>query len=85
MLGDLRENVQYYRRVLSQYGYDRKTGRWDTKLFPVTQTDRQMQGFKLDIDKYRKAVKEYNEYVKHLAKKYNIDINNECRFVSNIR
>ncbi len=82
MLKDLQDHVQYHKRLLSQYGYDWKAGKWDTKQFPVTQTDSQMKGFKSDVNRYRKAVGEYNEYVKSLARKYKIDVEKEYCVIS---
>jgi hypothetical protein len=40
-LGDL---VRYHSKLMSYYGLDLKTGKWNTKQFPVTQTDAQMEG-----------------------------------------
>ena len=76
-LRDLQDHVQYYDKLMSQYGYDWKTNQWDTKRFPVTQTDRQIEGIESDIIKSRKAVKEYNAYVKYLARKYDVSIDKE--------
>lgn len=76
-LRDLQDHVQYYDKLMSQYGYDWKTNQWDTKRFPVTQTDRQIEGIESDIIKSRKAVKEYNAYVKYLARKYDVSIGKE--------
>jgi hypothetical protein len=73
-LRDLQDHVQYYDKLMSQYGYDWKTGQWDTKRFPVTQTDRQIEGIESDIIKSREAVKEYNAYVKDLVRKYVKDL-----------
>lgn len=78
-LRDLQDHVQYYDKLMSQYGYDWKTNQWDTKRFPVTQTDRQIEGIESDIIKSREAVKEYNAYVKYLARKYDVSIDKEDR------
>jgi hypothetical protein len=39
-LGDL---VRYHSKLISYYGFDVKTGKWDTRLFPVTQNDTQIE------------------------------------------
>jgi hypothetical protein len=56
-LRDLEDHVQYYDKLMSQYGFDWKTNQWDIKRFPVTQTDRQIEGIETDINKSRKAIK----------------------------
>jgi hypothetical protein len=35
-----------------------------------------MEGINSDMDRYNKAVREYNKYAAHLAKEYCIDISN---------
>ena len=69
---------------MSYYGFDVTTGKWNTKQFPVTQTDAQMEGINYDIERYNKAVREYNKYAEHLAKKYYIDINDEIKKVRSV-
>lgn len=81
-LTDLKEDIRYYDKLLSQYGYNPNKDQWDTIRFPVTRTDRQMEGIKSDIDMSRKAVEEYNMYLEYLARKYDVDINEEdCIFL----
>jgi hypothetical protein len=75
-LGDL---VKYHSKLMSYYGFDVITGKWNTKQFPVTQNDAQMKGINFDIERYNKAIREYNKYAEHLAKDYCIDINDEMK------
>jgi hypothetical protein len=75
-LGDL---VKYHCKLMSYYGFDVTTGKWNTKQFPVTQTDAQMEGINTDIERYNKAVREYNNYSEHLAKEYCIDMHEESK------
>jgi hypothetical protein len=72
---ELADLVKYHSRLMSYYGLDLKTGKWNTKQFPVTQTYAQMEGINSDINVYNKAVKECHKYGEFLAKKYCIDIN----------
>ena len=58
---ELADLVKYHSRLMSYYGLDLKTGKWNTKQFPVTQTDAQMQGINSDTNVYNKAVKESND------------------------
>ena len=70
-LGDL---VNYHSKLMSYYGFDVKTGKWDTKRFPVTKNDAQLKGIQSDIERYNNAVRDYNKYAEHLAKEFCIDI-----------
>jgi hypothetical protein len=47
---------------MSYYGLDPKTGKCNTKEFPVTPADAQIEGINSDINTYNKAVREYNKY-----------------------
>jgi len=40
--------LKYHGKLMSYYGLDVKTGKWNTK-FPVTQTDAQIKGINSDI------------------------------------
>ena len=71
---ELADLVKYYSKLISYYGLDPKTVKWDTKQFPVTQTDAQMKGMASDINIYNKALRECNKYGEFLAKKYCIGI-----------
>jgi hypothetical protein len=59
---------------MSQYGFDPKSGEWNLRLFPVTQSDIQMEGIRSDHQIYAQAVSNREKYWEHLAKKYDIDI-----------
>ena len=75
-LGDL---VKYHSKLMSYYGFNIKSGKWNTRLFPVTQTDAQIEGIQLDIERYNNAVRNYNKYAEYLAKKFCIDIYDEMK------
>lgn len=55
-------------QVLLFCGLDLKTGKWNTKQFPVTQTDAQMEGITSDIHTYNKSARDYNKYGEFLSK-----------------
>jgi hypothetical protein len=67
--------VEYYDKLLSQYGYDVQTQEWNLKDFPITQNDKQMDGIKSDIQLADKAAEEYEDYLEYLAEKSHMDIN----------
>lgn len=71
---ELADLVKYRSKLMSYYGLDLKTGKWNTKQFPVTQADAQMEGIKSDIKTYNKAVRDFNMYEEFLVRKYCIDI-----------
>jgi hypothetical protein len=74
---ELADLVKYHSKLMSYYGLDLKTGKWNTKQFPVTQTDTQMDGINSDISTYNKAVRDCNKYGEFLAKKYCIGIDEQ--------
>lgn len=49
-----------------------KSGIWDTKLFPITKKDKEIEGINTDRLRFNDAVKNYNDYVIHLSKKYQL-------------
>jgi hypothetical protein len=55
---------------MTYYGFDMKSGIWDTKLFPITKKDKEIEGINTDRLRFNDAVKIYNDYVIHLSKKY---------------
>jgi hypothetical protein len=69
-LTELANLVKYRSKLMSYYGLDLKTGNWNTKQFPVTQSDTQMEEIKSDIKTYNKAVRDFNMYEEFLARKY---------------
>jgi hypothetical protein len=75
-LGDL---VKYHSKLMSYYGFDVKSGKWHTRLFPVTQNDAQLEGIQSDVERYNNAVRDYNIYAEYLAKKFCIDIADEMK------
>jgi hypothetical protein len=75
-LGDV---VKYHGKLMSYYGFDPKTGKWDSRLFPVTQNDAQLEGIQKDIERYNNALRDYNKYAEHLAGEFHIDIYKEIK------
>jgi hypothetical protein len=69
---ELRNTALYYGKLMSFYGLDIKLGTWDTKLFPTTKNDKEIKGINSGRLRFNEAVKEYNEYVNHLSKKYHL-------------
>ena len=76
---ELGDSVKYHSKLMSYYGFDVKSGKWNTRLFPITQSDAQLEGIQSDIERYNNAVRDYNIYAEHLAKEYYIDIYDEMK------
>jgi hypothetical protein len=76
---ELGEVVKDHSKLMSYYGFDPKSGKWDSKLFPVTQNDAQLEGIQKDIERYNNALRDYNKYAEHLAKELQIDIYEEMK------
>ena len=75
-LGDL---VKYHSKLMSYYGFDVKSGKWNTRSFLITPTDAQLEGIQSDIERYNNAVRNYNKYAEHLAKEFCINIYDEMK------
>ncbi len=75
-LGDL---VKYHSKLMSCYGFDIESGKWNTRLFPTTQNDAQIEGIQSDVESYNNAVRNYNKYAEYLAKEFCIDIEDEMK------
>jgi hypothetical protein len=69
---ELRNTALYYGKLMSYYGFDMKSGTWDTKLFPITKNDKEIKGINTDRLRFNDAVKKYNDYVILLSKKYHL-------------
>jgi hypothetical protein len=80
-LCELSNTVKYYDKLLSQYGYDARKEIWDTRNFPITQTDKQMDGIRADIQSANKSIDEYNDFLEYLAEKYHVDEISKCLFL----
>ena len=77
---DLNDCAIYYNKPVSQYGFHPKTGEFNSKLFPVTQNDAQLEGIRSDVDTLNKAISELNGYKAYLARKYNLDLAEEQKY-----
>jgi hypothetical protein len=42
---------------MTYYGFDMKSGIWDTKLFPITKKDKEIEGINTDRLRFNDAVK----------------------------
>jgi hypothetical protein len=80
-LGDL---VKYRSKLMSYYGFNVKRCKWNTRLFPITQSDAQLEGIQSDVERYNNAVRDYNMYAEHLAKEFCIDIEDEMKKGHNV-
>ena len=57
---------------MESYGYDPYSDDIDTKKFPITKEDKEMDNIAKDFKNYFNTCSEYNDYLKELIKKYNI-------------
>jgi hypothetical protein len=80
----LDDTIRCQSKLMAYYGFDVQSGKWDSKKFPVTKTDSQMEGIQSDIQKYNDSVQEYNKYIEYLATAYGIDIKSEIRKGRNV-
>lgn len=71
---DLRDTAFYYGKLMSFYGFDMKSGKWNSKLFPITKSDKDLEGIDSDRLRFNEAVNHYDKYVEYLSKKYNLNV-----------
>ena len=71
-LTELKDTLEYYAKIVESYGYNTYTGDFNTKKFPITKEDKQMDNIAKDFKNYFKTLEEYDNYLKELIKKYNI-------------
>jgi hypothetical protein len=71
-LVELQSILKYNSKIVKSYGYDPYTGDIDTKKFPITKEDKQMDTIANNFKNYFNTISEYNDYLKELIKKYNI-------------
>ena len=71
-LAELQNTLDYQARIVESYGYDTYKGEFNEKVFPITKEDNQMKSIAKDFKNYESALMEYDDYLKHLVKKYNI-------------
>jgi hypothetical protein len=74
---ELLDSIIYQKKLINYYGLDTLNCKWDLRKFPITKTDKQMEGMQSDIQKYNETVQQYNEYSIRLGFEYGIDISSE--------
>jgi hypothetical protein len=76
---DLRNTALYYGKLMSHYGFDVKSGKWDTRQFPITKNDKEMIGTNSDRLRFNEAVRQYNNYIEYLSRKYRLKLSHGPR------
>lgn len=76
---DLRNTALYYGKLMSLYGFDMKSGEWNTKLFSVTKSDKEIEGINSDRLRFNEAVNQYNRYVEYLSRKCHLKVFDKLR------
>lgn len=76
---DLRNTALNYGKLMSLYGFDMKSGEWNTKLFPVTKSDKEIEGINSDRLRFNDTVNQYNKYVEYLSRKYHLNVFDKLR------
>jgi len=71
-LSELQNTLDYYEKIVRSYGFDIYTCEFNHKVFPITKEDEQIKTISNNIDNYFEVLREYDEYLKVLIKKYNI-------------
>jgi hypothetical protein len=71
---DLRNTIFYYRKLMSYYGFDMKSGEGNTNLFPITKSDKEIEGINSDTLRFNEGVNQYYRYVEYLPRKYQFNV-----------
>ena len=71
-LAELQNTLNYQAKIVESYGYDKYTGDFNAKVFPITKEDKQIDSITNDFKNYFNTISEYNDYLRELIKKYNI-------------
>ena len=70
---ELRDTALYYGKLISYYGFDMKSGKWNIKRFPITMNGREIEAIISDTAKFNEAVNQYNRYAENLLRKYRLN------------
>ncbi len=71
-LADLQNILEYYGKIMKNYGYDPQTGDFDEKMLPEPKEEKQKKSIAKDFKSYFKTLDEYADFLKELIKKYDI-------------
>ena len=71
-LADLQSTLEYYEKIMKNYGYDPHTGEYNEKMLPEPKEDKQKKNIAKDFKAYFKTLDEYADFLKELIKKYDI-------------
>ena len=72
-LKELGAERKYFGGFVSKLGFDLRTAELDTKSFPITKDDKQMDQFENLIFNYNRSLGKVEEYAQELLKKYRVD------------
>ena len=76
---ELRDTALYYGKLISYYGFDMKSGKWNIKRFSITMSDKEIEAINSDRAKFNKAVNQYNRYAENLLRKYQLNVLSKTR------
>ena len=71
-LADIQDTLEYYIKIVKNYGYDPKTGEYNEKMLPEPKEEKQKKNIAKDFKAYFNQLYEYAECIKELIKKYDI-------------
>lgn len=72
-LADLQDTLEYYGKIMKNYGYDPHTGDFNEKMLPEPKEDKQKKNISKDFKAYFNTLDEYAQCLKELIKKYKIN------------
>ncbi|MGI9011056.1 MAG: hypothetical protein ACR2F1_07700 [Nitrososphaeraceae archaeon] len=73
-LADIQDTLEYYEKIMKNYGYDPHTGEYNEKMLPEPKEEKQKKNIAKDFKAYFKTLDEYADFLKELIKKYDIKL-----------
>jgi hypothetical protein len=71
-LADIQNTLEYYAKIVKNYGYDPHTGDFNKKMLPEPKEEKQKKNIAKDFKAYFKTLDEYADFLRELIKKYDI-------------
>jgi hypothetical protein len=71
-LADIQNTLEYYAKIMKNYGYDPSTGHYNEKMLRKPKEDKQKKNIAKDFNAFFNTLDEYADFLKELIKKYHI-------------
>ena len=73
-LADIQDTLEYYEKIMKNYGYDPHTGKYNAKMLPEPKEEKQKKNIAKDFKVYFKTLGEYADFLLILLKNLHIHL-----------